>query len=120
MNTRQIADRLVELCRQGQYEAAQTELYAADARSIEPAGSQMPNVQGLAAIQLKGQQFMASIEQFHGTTVSDAAVAGEFFSLAMVLDVTMKGVGRMTMEEICVYRVHGGKIVSEEFFYPLE
>jgi len=117
MNTRQIADRLVELCRQGQFETAQTELFAADADSIEPPGAQMPNVKGLAAIQEKGRQFMAGIEAFHSTTVSDALVAADHFSLAMALDVTMKGAGRVQIEEICVYRVAGGKIASEQFFY---
>jgi len=117
MSTREIADRLVELCRQGQYEAAQTELFAADAQSIEPPGAQMPNVTGLAAIQEKGRHFMAGIEAFHGTTVSDAVVAGDHFSLAMALDITMRGAGRMQMEEICVYRVAAGKIASEQFFY---
>ena len=36
MNTQQIATRLAELCRQGQFEAAQKELFAEDAVSIEP------------------------------------------------------------------------------------
>ncbi|HEX3768939.1 MAG TPA: SnoaL-like domain-containing protein [Puia sp.] len=28
----------------------------------------------------------------------------------------MKGQGRMQMDEICVYQVENGKIVSEQFF----
>jgi len=36
MTTGQIASRLAELCRQGQFEAAQKELYAENAVSIEP------------------------------------------------------------------------------------
>lgn len=36
MNTQQIAARLTELCRQGKFEAAQKELFAEDAVSIEP------------------------------------------------------------------------------------
>jgi hypothetical protein len=35
----------------------------------------------------------------------------------MKLDTTMKERGRSLMEEICLYQVHEGKIVSEEFFY---
>ena len=46
MNTRQISERLVELCRQGQFEAAQTELYADDAVSIEPDGAPMELAEG--------------------------------------------------------------------------
>jgi len=38
MNPTPIAARLVELCRQGQYEQLQNELYADDAVSIEMVG----------------------------------------------------------------------------------
>ena len=36
MNTAEIAQRLVALCREGKIEAAQRELYADDVVSIEP------------------------------------------------------------------------------------
>ena len=36
MTTKEIADRLVELCRKGDFEAAQSELFANDVVSIEP------------------------------------------------------------------------------------
>jgi len=61
MMTSHVADRLVELCRKGQFEAAQSELFAEDAVSIEPHGAQMEMAEGLVAIQEKGRQFMASI-----------------------------------------------------------
>ena len=58
MNTEAVAKRLVELCRKGEYEQAQRELYAQDAVSIEmpglPAGA-LGDVQGLDAIVEKGQ-----------------------------------------------------------------
>ena len=60
MNTEAIAKRLVELCRTGEYEQAQRELYADDAVSIEPEGAPagaMGNAPGLAAILEKGRKF---------------------------------------------------------------
>ncbi len=33
----------------------------------------------------------------------------------MQLDVTMKGHGRMNLDELCLYEVKEGKIVSEQF-----
>ncbi len=120
MNIEQVAQRLVELCRQGQYETAQRELYADDATSTEPAGAPTPPVKGLAAIIEKGRQFQAMIEQMHGGSVSDPLIAGDFFCVAMVIDATMKGMGRIKMEEICVYEVRNGKVVSEQFFYRPE
>ena len=122
MNTEAVAKRLVALCREFKYEEAQKELYADDAVSIEPEGlppGALGSVKGLKAIIEKGHQFNAGVEAFHGGSVSDAVVTGNWFALTMVLDATFKGRGRMKMEEICVYRVHGGKIVSEQFFYDI-
>lgn len=34
----------------------------------------------------------------------------------MTMDCTMKGHPRVTVPELCVYKVKDGKIVSEEFF----
>jgi ketosteroid isomerase-like protein len=122
MNTEQIAQRLVELCRQGEYEQAQVELYADDAVSIEPEGlppEALGNARGMDAIREKGRKFNESIETMHGSSVSDPVVAGNWFSVSMRLDVTMKGMGRIDMSEICVYRVRDGKIVHEQFFYDV-
>lgn len=119
MNPTEIARRLVALCRQGAYETAQAELYAADAVSIEPAGSLTPNVTGRDAIIAKGKAFVASVE-IHGGHVSEPVVGGAFFSLALSLDLTPRAGGaRFTMEEICVYEVRDGKIVREQFFHPV-
>jgi len=122
MNIEAIAKRLVELCREGKYDDAQRELYAEDAVSIEPDGlppGALGSVKGLAAIYEKGRQFNAMIEAVHGGSVSEPVVAGNWFSVAMAMDVTMKGRGRMNMSEICVYRVRDGKIVHEQFFYDV-
>ena len=35
----------------------------------------------------------------------------------MGMDVTMKGAGRVKMDEIALYEVKDGKIVKEQFFY---
>jgi hypothetical protein len=122
MNIEQIAKRLVELCRQGEYEQAQTELYADDAVSIEPANlppGALGNATGLPAILEKGHKFHAMLEAVHGGNVSDAVIAGNWFSISMTLDVTMKGRGRVQMSEICVYHVRNGKIAQEQFFYDV-
>ncbi len=122
MNTQQIAARLVELCRKGDYDKAQQELYADDAASIEPEGlppGALGNVFGLDAIREKARQFNERIETMHGSHVGEPVVAGNWFSVAMGMDVTMKGMGRIDMNEICVYQVRDGKIVREQFFYDV-
>jgi hypothetical protein len=120
MMTTQVADRLVELCRKGQFEAAQTELFSDDAISIEPDGAPIEVAEGIAEIRAKGRGFMSTVEQLHGIAVSEPVVAGNFFTVSMALDTTLKGRGRVLMEELCVYQVVGGKIVTEQFFYPAE
>ena len=118
MTILEIAVRLVELSRKGDYETAQNELFATDAVSIEPANSPgMQTVVGLEAIIAKGKHFQEMIEEVHHTSVSNPIVGGNHFSISLSLDVTMKGIGRNLMEEICVYKVIDEKIISEQFFY---
>jgi ketosteroid isomerase-like protein len=123
MDTQAIANRLVQLCREGRGTEAQDELYAADAESIEmpgaPFGGGKP-AKGIEAIRAKGREFNADIETVHGGTIGDPIVAGHWFSLVMTMDVTFKSRGRVQMEEICVYQVKDGKVVREQFFYDVD
>ncbi|MEO6283046.1 MAG: nuclear transport factor 2 family protein [Dyadobacter sp.] len=120
MTTTEIAERLVALSRENKYEQAQKELYSEDAVSIEPEGSPgMTTVKGLDKIVEKGNHFQAMIEEFHGQELSDPVVAGNYFSISLTMDITFKGMGRVPMEEIALYKVADGKIVSEQFFYEV-
>lgn len=118
MKTEEIARRLIALCRQQKWEAAQTELFAKDAVSIEPYESPAfaKETRGLPAIIEKGRKFADMTEQVHALTVSEPLVATNSFACTMQLDITMKGQGRMNMAELCVYEVKDGKIVAERFF----
>ena|SRR5438132_6468912 len=117
MKTQDIANRLVALCREQKWEAAQRELYAENAVSIEPHETPMSprETKGLPAILEKGKKFVSIVQTMHKLTVSEPLVAGNSFACAMHLDVTMKGQGRMQMSELCVYEVKDGKIVLEQF-----
>lgn len=117
MSTQTVANRLVELCRIGQFEQAQNELYHPEAVSIEPDGAPVKEVKGLENIIQKGKQFNAMVEEFHGMEVSEPIIAENFFSVSMKMDVTFKGQGRAPMEELCMYQVKDGKVVREEFFF---
>jgi ketosteroid isomerase-like protein len=122
MNTQQVAKRLVELCRQGNYTQAHEELFARDAVNIEMegmSGGPMGNATGLDAIKEKGRQFGEMVEAVHSNEVSEPVIAGDWFSVAAVMDATMKGRGRVTMREVCVYHVRDGKIDREQFFYDM-
>src|ERR1700675_5215081 len=87
MNTQQIAARLTELCRQGQVEAAEKELFAEDAVSIEPrATPDFPKeTKGLRAIIEKGHKFGSMLEQVHQVSTSAPLVTGIAIGLASTM-----------------------------------
>lgn len=118
MTTKEVADRLVELCRQGKIEDTHKELFAEDAVSIEANDSMGPReTKGMEAIKKKGEMFNSMLENLYGATISDPVVAGNYFSIGWDMDAQMKGRPRSMMSEICVYKVEDGKIISEQFFF---
>ena len=118
MTTQEVANRFNELAQTGQWEQIHSELFADNAVSVEPPASQgMQSVEGLAAIKEKGKRFSEMVEEMHGGYSTPPVVGGKFFSVAMGMDCTMKGMGRQKMDEIAVYEVKDGKIVKEQFFY---
>ena len=119
MTTMEVAERLVALCREGKIMEAQQELYADNCVSIEPAGAPMSRAEGLTAIIAKSKHFDEMVEEFHGAQISNPVEGGGFFSISWHMDVTMKGMGRQQMNEVCLYHVVNGKIVSEQFFYSM-
>jgi len=121
MTTQEIANKWAEYCRTGQMDKAQEELYCDDCVSIEMKGAQgfPERVEGREAINAKGEQWNQMVEEFHGVEIEGPIVAGDHFTATMKMDITMKGMPRKTDEEVCVFQVKGGKIVSEQFFYPL-
>jgi ketosteroid isomerase-like protein len=119
MSTQSVADRLVQLCREGKNMDAIEELYSDDVVSTEAADTPDQVTKGKAAVAKKSSDWLASVQEFHGGGASDPIVAGNYFSCRMDFDVTFRERGRMQMEEICVFQVSGDKIVSEQFFYQM-
>ena len=118
MSTQKVASRLSELCNQGEFEAAQKELFADDAVSIEMHATPQfaKETKGLKAIVEKGRMWSAGVEQVHSVSASKPTVAGNAIAMTLTMDITMKGQGRMKLEELCVYTVKDDKITSEQFF----
>ncbi len=118
MSTQQIASRLADLVGKGEFEAAQKELFAEDAVSIEPQESEVfaRETKGLPAIIEKGHKWESMVEKIHSCAASPPLVAGNAIAMMLAMDVTMKGRGRMQLAEICAYEVKDGKIASEQFF----
>ncbi len=118
MTTQEIANRLVELCRNGEFEKALTDLFSDDAMSIEPHATPAfdKETKGLQAIKEKGEKWNSMVQEMHGITISDPLIATNSFACTMRMNVTMKERGHMDMTELCVYQVKDGKIISEQFF----
>lgn len=115
MTTTQIANRLVALCRKGDFGTCYEELYSPSIQSIEADGSSVLGLDGIAA---KGKEWNSGIETFHGSEIGDPIVSGNYFSLPMSMTLTRKGETESSVfHEICVYQVRDGKVVREQFFY---
>jgi ketosteroid isomerase-like protein len=118
MTTKEVADRFNQLAQKSDWNTIQDELFSEDAVSIEPATSPgLQNAEGLIAIKKKAEDFGKMVEEVHGGYSSAPVIGGRHFAVAMGIDATMKGQGRMKMDEIAVYEVKDGKIVKEQFFF---
>ncbi|MGK2862989.1 MAG: SnoaL-like domain-containing protein [Chitinophagaceae bacterium] len=118
MTTGEVAEKFNGLAKEGNWDKIQEELFADNAESIEPPHSAgLKSVKGKSALIEKAKMFNEMVEEMHGGYSTDPVVAGNHFSVAMGMDVTMKGTGRTKMDEIVVYEVKDGKIVKEQFFY---
>jgi hypothetical protein len=118
MTTQEVANRFYELSEQGNWAQILDELFSEDAKSIEPEGAQgLKSVQGLDQIRQKAKDWEQMIEETHGGYSNRPQVAGKYFTLTMGADITFKGQGRKTLDEVALYEVKDGKIVCEQFFY---
>ncbi len=121
MTTQEVADKLVRLCSQGQFNEAMKALYSPDIVSIEagaPPG-QDREAKGLDAVLAKAKWWEENHE-VHSSNVEGPLVAGPYFAVTFKMDVTFKPKNqRFTMQEIGIYKVADGKIVREEFFYGM-
>ncbi|MGB9148881.1 MAG: SnoaL-like domain-containing protein [Burkholderiales bacterium] len=121
MSTMDIANKLVNFCKQGKNDEALNTLYADDAVSVEagmPPGMD-PEAKGKTAIKAKGDWWLANHE-VHSASVTGPWPHGDRFIVGFQFDVTHKPSGqRMKMDEVGLYTVRNGKIVREEFFYSM-
>src|SRR5882672_7477070 len=118
MTTQEIAARFNELAQQEKWFEIQDEFFADNVRSIDPPNSPyMGYAEGKAAVLKKGEDFVKKIEAFHGAHTTEPVVGGNHFAVGREMDVTIQGFGRIQINEVMVYEVKDGQIVSEQFFY---
>jgi quinol monooxygenase YgiN len=119
METKEIAQKLADYCRKGDWQGAYSELFAENAVNIEPVASPLSGIEtkGLDKLKEKAKGYDAMVIKSYGYTVSEPLVAGNGIAFILTMDNETEGQGRTTMTELCVYEVTDGKIVKEQFYY---
>ena len=116
-----VAERFVELCRQGKNFDVMRTMYDPNIVSVEGDGKETA---GQAAV-IKKSEAWVSDKAFNGETVAGPFYNGanpDQFVVYFTLDITPKSTGkRTTREEVAVYTVNrDDKITREQFFYDGE
>lgn len=127
---REVATMLVDGCRKGTASQNLEKLYSEDAVSVEayanPEMKMDREAKGRDAIKGKHEWWESMFEEQIGAIPPEQAVQGpyyhgeEAFSVHFQMKVKNKQSGEITEgTEIATYHVKDGKIVREEFFYPM-
>jgi uncharacterized protein with von Willebrand factor type A (vWA) domain len=117
MTVQEIADRLVGLCRSGRHDQAYQELFAKHA-----SGHEMPQypdsvTEGLDALLAKSAAWAENMGTILSMEVTDPLVYASHFAVGMGMEVEKADGTRSHEQEMCVYTVEDGKIISERFIY---
>lgn len=118
LTTAEIAKSVETMIARNDWFGIQDEFFADDVESIEPPGSPwLKTVKGKATVRAKGEEWVSKVQSLHRAFTSTPIVAGEYFAIAREVDLTTQDHGRVTINELIVYHVRNGKIISEQFFY---
>ena len=118
MTTGEVASRFNELAKQEKWFEIQDELFSDDVKSIDPPNSSyFGYAEGKADVRKKGEEFVKTIEAFHGASTTEPVVGGDHFAVGREVDITVQGFGRIQINEVMLYEVKNGQIVLEQFFY---
>lgn len=110
----EIAARLASLCAEKKFVEAYTELFSEHAVSIDPVYKNVP-LEGLAGLIEREKQFLSAHEVYK-VNISAAMFSGSYFSVVIGMDFAPHGGEHKSIEELAVYKVELGKIVSQQFF----
>src|SRR5437867_7465273 len=117
MNTEEVATKLVDYCRKGEWRKALDDLYANDIVSVEAREMEnMPaEMRGIDQVRGKTDWWEKNME-VHDSKVSGPFVAGDTFVVRFDIDATDRNSKeRMQMSEVGIYTVKDDKIAHERF-----
>jgi hypothetical protein len=102
--TKEVAARFSDLAKEEKWFEIQDELFA-------------ENVKSIAAVRSKAEAWVSRIEAAHHRSTTEPVVAGNHFVVGREVDITVKELGRIQINQLMLYQVKDGRIVSEQFFY---
>jgi hypothetical protein len=118
LTTQEVATRFNELAQQEKWFEIHDEFFADNVRSIDPPNSPyMGYAEGKAAVRKKGEDFVKTITALHSAYTSEPLVAENHFTVRRDMEITVQGHGRIRINELMLYEVKDGQIISEQFFY---
>jgi len=118
MTAQEVAARFNELASQEKWFDIQEELFSDEVRSIDPPNSPyFGYAEGKTPVRKKGQEFVEKIEAVHRMYTTEPVVGANHFAVGREMDITVRGFGRIQINEVMLYEVKDGQIVLEQFFY---
>lgn len=118
LTVQEIVARYEELAKEEKWFEIQDELFAEQVTSTDPVNSPyFGYAEGKAAVRKKGEDFVKKVTDFHGAYTTTPVVGGNHFAVGRGVDITVEGFGRIQIDQIMLYEVKNGQIISEQFFY---
>jgi hypothetical protein len=114
MTTQEVANKLIQLCQNGEFVKAEQELYGSNIVHIEANGEEF---NGFEVVLLKEKQFLEKLEKKPVVKVSEPIVTNDFFTIGMHMEFIHKELGSKIIDEIIVYKVNKGKIVYLKCYF---
>ena len=116
--TAEVAARFNELAKQEKWFDIQDELFDENVKSIDPPNSPYFGfAEGKPAVRKKGEDFVKRIQAVHRAYTSEPLISGNHFAVGRETDITVEGHGRIRIDQVMLYEVKDGLIISEQFFY---
>ncbi len=113
-NIAELDKKLNEAVLSGKAMEAFEELYDEDVVMQE---NTEPEYRGKAFNRKREQEFYASVEAFHSGQVLASAVNGDVSFSEWTMELTLKGAGRIKLDQVAVRRWKNGKVVHERFYH---
>ena len=118
MTIQEVASRFNELAQQEKWFKIQDEFFADNVRSVEPPNSRyLKYAEGKSPVRKKGEDWGKQVQAVHRLFTTEPVIGGNYFAVGKEVDITVQAFGRIQINEVMLYEVKDGEIVSEQFFY---